>query len=137
VLLVITIKEVILMAKDVNLEAEEGTDVEETDGDRREFLKTAVMAAGAIAAAAALGDLAGDDADAQMRRQAAEASPAVKMASTAVRGTQLKMVKSDRKKSFSLSGGELGKILQQEGFVGQGVKDPSNTAVTLSVGVGF
>lgn len=119
------------MAKDVNLEAEEREDLaEETEGDRREFLKTAAMAAGAIAAAAALGDLAGDEADAQVRAAPLKAAA---LKSTAVRGAQLKMLKAENQKSLRLAGGQLAEVLKSEGMVGQDISDISKAAVTLSL----
>jgi hypothetical protein len=110
--------------------------VEATDSDRRDFLKTAVAAAGALAVAAAIGDLASDEAEASepfVGRQvntkqfgALKASP--------VRGTELQMLKGEGQKSLRLEGSRLGNVLKNEGlFMGPDIKDISKVASTLSL----
>ena len=125
------------MAKDIKPESEKSEEIiEETDADRRDFLKTAAMAAGALVTAGVLGDLVGGDAEANLRRATTSTAKISALQPTAVKGTQLKMSKTAQGgKSFRLAGGELGKVLQQEGFIGKGVKDPSNAAITLGVSV--
>ncbi len=107
--------------------------VEATDSDRRDFLKSAVAAAGALAVAATIGDLAGGEAEAA-GRTAVNTKDLSAMKASPVRGTQLKMLKGEGQKSLRLEGSQLGNVLKAEGLLGgANMKDLSKVASTLSL----
>jgi hypothetical protein len=109
--------------------------VEATDSDRRDFLKTAVAAAGALAVAATVGGLAGDEAapsEPFLREVNTKQLGALK--ASPVRGTELQMLKGEGQKSLRLKGSQLGNVLKNEGlFMGPDIKDISKVASTLSL----
>lgn len=113
--------------------------VEATDSDRRDFLKSAVAAAGAFAVAAAIGDLVSDEAEAGPKvvgrnpQTGVDVKNLAALKATPVRGAQLQMLKGEGQKSFRLEGAQLGNILKTEGLLGPEMKDISKVASTLSL----
>ena len=109
---------------------------EETDkSGRRDFLKTATMAAGALAAVSTIGALVENEANAQTRAAVGEAKTLQAPLSKAqlVRGAQLNFAKTENRKSFGLSGAELGRVLKAEGFIPAGVQNLEKAALHASV----
>jgi hypothetical protein len=109
--------------------------VEVTDSERRDFLKTAAAAAGALAVAATVGGLASDEAEAAtMERAPVDAKQLGALKAAPVRGTQLQMLKGEGQKSLRLGGSQLGNVLKNEGLIGgPDIKDISKVASTLSL----
>ena len=110
--------------------------VEATDSDRRDFLKTAVAAAGAFAVAATVGGLVSDEAEAaaRMERAPVDTKQLAALKASPVRGTQLQMLKGEGQKSLRLEGSQLGNVLKNEGLIGGAdIKDISKVASTLSL----
>jgi hypothetical protein len=102
---------------------------EETDGsDRRDFLKTAGKAAGAVALASAIGTL--------MRDEAAASEPFIgqrQRRMEVVSNLKLNVAKDTSRKQFGLSGPELGQVLKNEGFIPGNVTNLGNAALHVSV----
>ncbi|MFC1716281.1 ubiquinol-cytochrome c reductase iron-sulfur subunit N-terminal domain-containing protein [Candidatus Poribacteria bacterium] len=106
---------------------------EEPDGnDRRDFLKTAAKAAGAVAVMSALGTLMEDEAEAAT---SARLRPTANLAKTnlAARNLSLNVAKTEKRKQFGLAGKDLGQVLQNEGFIPGNIKNLEKAALHISV----
>jgi len=105
----------------------EKEEVEEEGNDRRDFLKAAAKVAGAVALISAIGNIA-DDADAQDKPKP-KPDTAIRNLGTA----KLELASSANRKQFGLSGLELGKALQSEGFIPGAIKNLEKAALHISV----
>jgi hypothetical protein len=103
------------MSKEKAISPEElGEATEEADAnDRRDFLKTAAQAAGAMAIFSVAGALIGDEAMAQDDDEPVQARPASKT----VRNMKMNIVNKSNSRQISFSGQELGKALQAQGLI--------------------
>lgn len=114
---------------DEKIEKEEA---EKEETDRRDFIKTAVKMAGAIAAVSAIGNLV-EDSEAQVKVQEKVGTAATLGASQKIAGAEVNFLKAANKKQFGLKGAELGKILQSEGFIPGSVRDLGKASLHVSV----
>ncbi len=114
---------------DEKIEKEE---VEKEETDRRDFIKTAVKVAGALAAVSAIGNLV-EDSSAQVKQVEKVASTATLGAGQKIAGAEAKFLKTANKKQFGLEGVEIGKILQAEGFIPGTVRDLGKASLHVSV----
>lgn len=115
---------------DEKIEKEE---VEKEETDRRDFIKTAVKVAGALAAVSAIGNLV-EDSSAQVKVQEKTATAiGGQGGGLKIQGAEAKFLKTANKKQFGLEGAEIGKILQSEGFIPGAVRDLSKASLHVSV----
>lgn len=116
---------------DEKIEKEE---VEKEETDRRDFIKTAVKVAGALAAVSAIGNLV-DDSEAQVKVQEKTGAAAIggQAGGLKIQGAEVKFLKTANKKQFGLEGAEIGKILQSEGFIPSAVRDLAKASLHVSV----
>ena len=99
---------------------------EEIDGsDQRDFLKLAGKGVLALALVSAIG--------ASMDGNAAKTEDDKKISARTFGNMRLNVAKEESRKQFSLSGTELGKVLQNEGFIPGNVGNLGNAALHVSV----
>lgn len=110
----------------------EKEEVEKEETDRRDFLKTAVKMAGALAAVSAIGNLV-EDSEAQVKVPEKVGAAATLGAGQKIAGAEVKLLKTANKKQFGIEGLEIGKILQAEGFIPNTVRDLGKASLHVSV----
>ena len=112
----------------------EKEEVEKEETDRRDFLKTAVKVAGALAAVSAIGNLV-EDSSAQVKATEKVGTAALggQGGGLKIAGAEAKFLKTANKKQFGLEGVEIGKVLQAEGFIPGTVRDLGKASLHVSV----
>lgn len=120
------------MGKDEKAKLDE-TIEEEGENDRRDFLKLAGKGALAVALVSAMGNLMSDDAEAQRTVAPTAVKADLTKAGATYQNMKLNVAKDTSRKQFGLSGPELGKVLQNEGFIPGNIGNLGNAALHVSV----